>query len=506
MSSPGVLITGSYQDPQEECNEQTSLLSGSQASSPTLNESQTLSPSNMPLENPLPWRAVSIILILNGLQPLAFELVFPFINQMILETGIVTDPERVGFYSGTIESLFAVMSFIFVLPCSSISDRYGRKPVVLISIFVLAISTALFGFSKSFWFMIMTRAIGGIASASWSTMKVMLGEITDKTNQGRAIAAFGIAFKLGQILGQPVGGLMSHPERYSNMFNNRFWNTYPYALPCLFSGSIAFLGATAGIFLLQETKPNRKRESDTVSEYGSTYSEEQISAKSKSSNSWLSILTPEVSSLMFSTFAMTLVSETLFALYPLFAFTPVEYGGLGLDEGGIGAHMAARSIFCIFLIAAFAPMQRHIGTLKTYELSMQAWPLCCLFFPLLNLLKRWEVSALVMNSALAVFFTIWGFAHNAWSASTLMINDAAPSAESLAAINGLAQMVIVLPEAISPAFVNSLFAWTISNDVLQGYLTYVVLFGLCFMAAVHSTTLKEVTHDWRENSKYQDSR
>ena len=64
-----------------------------------------------------------------------------------------------------------------------------------------------------------------------------------------------------------------------------------------------------------KTKPNRKRESDTVSEYGSTYSEEQISAKSKSSNSWLSILTPEVSSLMFSTFAMTLVSETLFALY-----------------------------------------------------------------------------------------------------------------------------------------------------------------------------------------------
>lgn len=80
MSSPGVLITGSYQDPQEECNEQTSLLSGSQASSPTLNESQTLSPSNTPLENPLPWRAVSIILILNGLQPLAFELVFPFIS------------------------------------------------------------------------------------------------------------------------------------------------------------------------------------------------------------------------------------------------------------------------------------------------------------------------------------------------------------------------------------------------------------------------------------------
>ena len=99
---------------------------------------------------------------------------------MILEIGVVNDPEGVGFYSGLLESIFACMSFICskhffwlqfmrenqthfveVIPCSKLSDRFGRKPVILATTTGLAISTALFGFSKSFWFMVLTRCIGG---------------------------------------------------------------------------------------------------------------------------------------------------------------------------------------------------------------------------------------------------------------------------------------------------------------------------------------------------------
>lgn len=61
---------------------------------------------------PLPWRALSALLLLTSIQPLVFEIIFPFVNQMILEIGVVTDPEGVGFYSGLIESIFSCMSFI----------------------------------------------------------------------------------------------------------------------------------------------------------------------------------------------------------------------------------------------------------------------------------------------------------------------------------------------------------------------------------------------------------
>ncbi|KAL5520137.1 hypothetical protein ACEPAG_1797 [Sanghuangporus baumii] len=473
---------------------------------------------------PFPWRAVSVILVLNAVQPLTFELVFPFINQMVLDVGVVDDPERVGYYSGIIESLFAVMSFVFVIPCSYISDCYGRKPIVLVSIAILALSSSLFGFSKSFWFMIITRASGGITAASWSTMKVMLGELTDKSNQAKAFAAFGdkAAYKVGQILGQPIGGLLAHPDRNFSLFDNNFWRTYPYAFPCLFSASFALLAVIAGCFTLNETNPRILKRNEKHRYYGTTSSDdtESLSKGAKSKASWSSILTPYVASIFTSLFLMTIASEALFVLYPLFAFTPVEFGGLGCSAAEIGAHMAVRSFVVILLMLLFAPMQSRFGTLRTYKMTMLVWPLGYLFFPFLNLLKRWNASTIVIDSVLLVFFVVWGVANCSWPASSVLINDAAPSADSLAAINGISQMVMLLPQAIVPAAVASLFAWSISSNILGGNLIWIVLIiigkyhsdcdGSCSLiiapvsiSSLQCLTLKEPTHDWREDYKSQ---
>ena len=82
----------------EERNEQT-----------TATESSTLASGGA---TPLPWDVLSVLLLLTAVQPMAFEIIFPFVNQMIVEIGVVDDPEQVGFYSGFIESIFSCMSFI----------------------------------------------------------------------------------------------------------------------------------------------------------------------------------------------------------------------------------------------------------------------------------------------------------------------------------------------------------------------------------------------------------
>lgn len=98
---------------------------------------------------------------------------------MIWELGIVDNPEDVGLYSGLIESIFAVMALVastsfpsfiaryiscssLVFPSCYVSDRYGRKPVVLFGIGGLAISTALFGLSTNYAMMVVTRCFGGL--------------------------------------------------------------------------------------------------------------------------------------------------------------------------------------------------------------------------------------------------------------------------------------------------------------------------------------------------------
>ncbi|CAE6477428.1 unnamed protein product [Rhizoctonia solani] len=76
---------------------------------------------------PLPWNPLIVLTALNAVCPLAFELVYPFVNSMIVEIGVTDDPERVGFYSGLIESIFSVMSLIMRLGGLSISITLPSK-------------------------------------------------------------------------------------------------------------------------------------------------------------------------------------------------------------------------------------------------------------------------------------------------------------------------------------------------------------------------------------------
>ena len=86
-----------------------------------------------------------------------------------------------------------------------------------------------------------------------------------------------------------------------------------------------------------------------------------------------------------------------------------------------------------------------------------------------------------------------------WPSSAVIINDASPTADSLAAVNGLSQMVIVLSEAVAPTAATMIFAFSKSSNVLNGNLIWVVLFAISCGTALHCWTLKEATHDWRKD-------
>jgi MFS family permease len=430
---------------------------------------------------------------------------------MILEIGVVDDPENVGFYSGIIESIFAAMSLFAIMPCSALSDRYGRKPIIVFGTAGLAISISLFGMSQSFWFMIVTRCLGGTLAGSWSAMKIMIGEMTDKTNQATAFVGLSIFYRLGQVIGQPLGGFLAHPERNFPIFRSQFWYDYPFSLPCFVAAGVAIIAIILGSLFLEETLPSKQKKINASgSRYGAIEGSKLSPPPSKSVGIRKSdeikrpplrdVLTPQVVSLMISTAGMVFASETLFALYPLFAFTPIASGGLGLNEAEIGMHMAVRAIVNIAIMVLFGWLQPRMGmsTVRLYQLMMSMWPASVLFFPYLNYLARQGGSMVFFNFVLFICFVVWSFAGLAWTSIGVMANDASPSASALATINGISQMAISLPQALSPAFVTSLFAYSIESGIAGGNLIWIVLTMTCAVAAVHSLLLKEPSHDWRQ--------
>lgn len=445
---------------------------------------------------PLPWKSVSAIFCLCAIQPLVFELIFPFINQMILEIGVVDDPERVGFYSGLIESIFACMSFICIIPSTYVSNKYGRKPVMLFAISGIAVSVALFGMSKTYWFMILTRLIGGGGGGSWATMKVMLAELTDKSNQATAFTGLSISYRIGQSVGQPIGGLLAHPERRSEMFDTPFWREYPFSLPCFVAAGAAGLFVIVGFFTLEETLPSKRRRTLSAASVEDARSQSQETSKVP----WRSVLNRRTTSVLLSVATMFFTVETMFAIYPLFAFTPVVSGGLGLSEAAIGAHTAFRALVSILVIFVYAPLQRRLGTVHTYQLSLFIWPFAIVFLPALNMLARLgQGDGVLFTVLLVTFFFVWSFACLGLPSQAIMITDAAQSPESLSTLMSISQMTISFIQAIAPAFITSLFAFSLKTGYLGSNLTWIIMLVLTCCAAIHGLVLDESTHDWRKD-------
>lgn len=149
----------------------------------------------------------------------------------------------------------------------------------------------------------------------------------------------------------------------------------------------------------------------------------------------------------------------------------------------------------------FPVVQKRLGTVRLYQLVLSTFPIVVLFFPTLNWLARADVGAWTLNAALLGYFLAWSWCGLGWTCSSIMVNDAAPSADSLATINAISQMTIVLPQAIAPALGTSMFAASIQSSLLGGNMIWAVLFVFSMIVAIHSYTLSEPDTDWREEKE-----
>lgn len=113
-------------------------------------------------------------------------------------------------------------------------------------------------------------------------------------------------------------------------------------------------------------------------------------------------------------------SKCICCRYPLFAFTPIASGGLGLSEAKIGAHMASRSFISILVMFFYTPIERRLGVLRMYSFSMFFFPVCVVFFPVLNAMARAGLEGTwLFDGTVVLFFTTWSVGNFGWSMSTL---------------------------------------------------------------------------------------
>ncbi|MFK8039618.1 MAG: TCR/Tet family MFS transporter [Crocinitomicaceae bacterium] len=135
-------------------------------------------------------------------------IIFPVMPDLIKNITGGTIGEA-SFYSGILATTYAVLQFIFAPILGELSDKYGRKPVLLIALFGLGIDYLFFAFAPTLIWLFIGRVIAGIAGASHTVASAYIADISSKEDKAKNFGIMGAAFGLGFIIGPTIGGLFS---------------------------------------------------------------------------------------------------------------------------------------------------------------------------------------------------------------------------------------------------------------------------------------------------------
>ena len=186
--------------------------------------------------------AIWMILIAAFLDMMAMGIVMPVLPGLIEDlTGSLASA---GLWTGVIGSLWALMQFVCAPVIGSLSDCYGRRPVILISTAGLALDWVLMALAPNLWWLILGRIIGGVTSASATALFAYMADVTQPAQRARAFGLIGAAISAGFVLGPALGGVLGEVSP-----------RLPFWVAAGFSGAAFFYG----LFVLTESLPPARR-------------------------------------------------------------------------------------------------------------------------------------------------------------------------------------------------------------------------------------------------------
>lgn len=152
-------------------------------------------------------KRIAILFLTIFIDLLGFGIIIPILpnlaKEFASESNLSIQPDIAV---GLVAAVFSVIQFLFAPIFGSISDRLGRRPIILGSILVNAIGYVMFGFASSFALLIISRIVSGFGSANISAAQAYIADITSPEERAKKMGIIGAAFGLGFVFGPPIGG------------------------------------------------------------------------------------------------------------------------------------------------------------------------------------------------------------------------------------------------------------------------------------------------------------
>jgi DHA1 family tetracycline resistance protein-like MFS transporter len=383
--------------------------------------------------------AFAFVFVTVMLDMLALGLIIPVLPKLIesFMGGNTADAAKVY---GVFATAWAAMQFLFSPILGSLSDRFGRRPVILISNVGLGLDYVFMALAPSLGWLFLGRVISGITSASISTAGAYIADVTPAEQRPAKFGLLGAAFGFGFVVGPALGGLLGD-------FDPR--------LPFWFAAALSLTNSLYGFFVLPESLPPQRRAA--------------FSWRKANPLGALQLL--RSSHALWSLAAVSLISNLAHVALPSLAVLYMGYR-YGWDEGQVGLMLSAVGV-CSILVQGVLVRRvvKEFGEWRTLILGL----LCgAAGFVLQGLAASW-----VLYLAGIVIMSLWGLMNPAvQSLSTQLV-----AATDQGRLQGVYSSLMGIANMLGPIAFTTLFAVAIDAWRLPG-LPFLLSAALLMIASV----------------------
>ncbi|MDE0588637.1 TCR/Tet family MFS transporter [Halocynthiibacter sp. C4] len=382
---------------------------------------------------------IFFILVTLVIDAIGFGLIMPMMPALIRDVS-GADLAHAAIWGGVLATVFGLMQFLFSPLLGNLSDRFGRKVVLLTSLAILAVDYLIMAVAGSIWLLFLGRIIGGITSASHSTANAYVADISAPEDKAANFGMVGAAFGFGFVFGPSLGGLLS-----------TFGPRVPFYVAAALAGANFFFG----LFVLPETvtdKIRRPFEWRRANPLGAFKAIGKL---------------PGLQGLM----VVFLIYEISFFVYPsIWAYFTLEK--FAWDERMVGLSLTVFGLSMAFMQGvAIRPILRKLGEAKTTMLGMG---LNVLSFLLLAIAPSgWMIIALTPLSSLGIIA----------SPAIMGIMSRAASDDQQGELQGLTTSLAALGMLMSPIVMTQTFFFFSHEGASPYFPGAPFLFAAVLMAA-----------------------
>ncbi|KAI0449180.1 major facilitator superfamily domain-containing protein [Xylaria acuta] len=208
-------------------------------------------------------------------EPIALTSIFPYAWSLVRHFQVGNEQDA-SFYAGLLISAFSLTEALMGMYWGGVSDRIGRKPVLVLGCLGTLLSMIVVGFATNVWVALFGRAFGGLLNGNIGVIQTMVGELVTKKSDerewknappaakpgtdfvARAFAVMPFVWSMGTIIGPAIGGIFADPHQtWPQIFTQGSWfTTFPYLLPNIICAALLLVSILLGWLLLEETHPD----------------------------------------------------------------------------------------------------------------------------------------------------------------------------------------------------------------------------------------------------------